>query len=150
MSTNKLSAAEVEEEIRNHPFPQPGYQPKRYDYTTKSYVDSGEYIEPYTVTMEDDDFSWHDFVEFLGVWAVKKGEPKPSITIPEVGRITLEKQHGGEGKGDEYWFVIRVENEGEPDRFFKQDGWYASYDGGYYDGDFHEVQVVEKVVAFYE
>ena len=44
--------------------------------------------------------------------------------------------YGGEGKGDEYWFVFTVSDE-EVTRSVKMEGYYASHDGGYYD-EWHE------------
>lgn len=40
--------------------------------------------------------------------------------------------YGGEGKGDEYWFVFTV-TDGTTTRHVKVDGWYQSYNGGEYD-----------------
>lgn len=41
--------------------------------------------------------------------------------------------YGGEGQGDEFWVVVSVSKEGEATRYVKNDGWYASYDGGHFD-----------------
>ena len=41
--------------------------------------------------------------------------------------------YGGEGQGDDFWVVVSVEKEGEVTRYVKNVGWYASYDGGYFD-----------------
>lgn len=147
-SNAHLSDSDIEKKIQVFPFPRPGYQPQRYDSASGSYVDHGDYVEPYTETMEEGEVSWSDFIEYLE-WT-PKGEPAYFYDIPEVGKIFFEKSFGGEGQGDEYWFVIRVENDGDPDRYFRMDGWYASHEGGYYDGNLTEVKVVERVVAFYE
>ncbi len=39
------------------------------------------------------------------------------------------EQRGGEGQGDDIWAVYKVIEPGEPDRYYKADGWYASYAG---------------------
>lgn len=57
--------------------------------------------------------------------------------------------YGGEGEGDQYWLVLSV-SDGETTRYFRKDGYYASYDGGYLDGDTSEVKPQEKRVIFYE
>ena len=73
------------------------------------------------------------------------------VTVPELGKVRVTEQFGGEGKGDQYWMVFEVDCGCGPDnRFFRIDGWYASYDGGYYDGNLYEVKPVQKVVTFYE
>ena len=41
--------------------------------------------------------------------------------------------YGGEGQGDDFWVVVSVSKEGEVTRYVKNVGWYASYDGGYFD-----------------
>jgi hypothetical protein len=61
----------------------------------------------------------------------------------------VEAQHGGEGQGDQYWVVISI-SDGLTTRYFRRDGWYASYDGGYLDTDTFEVKPAEKVVTVYE
>jgi hypothetical protein len=52
---------------------------------------------------------------------------------------------GGEGEGDSIWFVTKV-----GDQLFRKDGYYASHYGTDWDGDFREVQAVEKTVIVYE
>jgi hypothetical protein len=52
---------------------------------------------------------------------------------------------GGEGQGDEAWFVIQI-----GDQMFRMDGYYASDYGTDWDGDLYEVKPVVKEVTFYE
>ncbi len=61
----------------------------------------------------------------------------------------VEKSYGGEGQGDQYWMVVSV-SDGTTTRYFRRDGWYASYDGGYLDGDTYEVRPAERLVTVYE
>jgi hypothetical protein len=61
----------------------------------------------------------------------------------------VEDQYGGEGQGEQHWVVISV-SDGETTRYFRKDGWYASYDGGYLDGDTSEVTPREKTIVVYE
>lgn len=61
----------------------------------------------------------------------------------------VEAEYGGQGDGDQYWMVIAV-SDSETTRYFRKDGWYASYDGGYLDGETYEVTPQERTVVFYE
>ena len=61
----------------------------------------------------------------------------------------VEAQYGGEGQGDDFWLVISI-SDGLTTRFFRRDGWYASYNGGNLDTDTVEVKPKEKLVTFYE
>jgi len=71
----------------------------------------------------------------------------------DIGGFIVEglEQYGGEGMGDEYWVVFSVENDGLK-KFFKLEGWYASYNGHEFESfiDFEEVVQVEKVVKVWE
>lgn len=80
-----------------------------------------------------------------------------SVPVPGLGNVSLAESFGGEGQGDQYYLVFRVEitpeqaGEGWMDlRYYRVDGYWASHDGGEYDGPFYEVQPVEKMVTFYE
>jgi hypothetical protein len=57
------------------------------------------------------------------------------------------QQYGGEGLGDEYWYIFSVEaNEGEK-KFYKIPGWYQSHYGSEMDtDDTFEVEQKEVVV----
>jgi hypothetical protein len=61
----------------------------------------------------------------------------------------VEAQYGGEGQGDQFWLVISI-SDGLVTRYFRSDGWYASYDGGYLDTETFEVKPQERLVKFYE
>lgn len=71
----------------------------------------------------------------------------------DIGGFQIEyvESFGGEGKGDTLWTVFSLERDGEK-KYFKLDGWYASYEGGTYDDyyDFYEVEQVEKMVKVWE
>lgn len=59
--------------------------------------------------------------------------------------VTHVIQVGGEGQGDEIWFVIQV-----GDQLFRKDGYYASHYGSDWDGDFSEVRATQKTITVYE
>jgi hypothetical protein len=54
-------------------------------------------------------------------------------------------RHGGMGEGDDIWVVFRLGTQ-----LFKKSGYYASHYGTDWDGDLNEVNVVERMVTFYE
>ena len=64
--------------------------------------------------------------------------------------IKLVEDFGGEGQGDDYWIVMEITVDDEPPRLYRVEGWYASYDGGYLDGDLHEVRPKEVLRTIYE
>lgn len=74
--------------------------------------------------------------------------------------VSTAEEHGGEGQGDEFWVVVKVlpndpasntpAHDWVAPRWFKKLGYYASYDGGYLDGDCIEVRPLQRMVTFYE
>lgn len=100
---------------------------------------------------------WHEFEEYIGVnkerWNpdTRKFDPIPESEIDYkyfegFGRIELEDTFGGEGQGDQYWFVFKITDDNGEVRYFRRDGWYASFNGGYYDGPTEEVVAQEKTI----
>lgn len=67
-----------------------------------------------------------------------------------VGNVTTEKLFGGEGQGYQYWVVFRLETPDQRVHYLRIDGWYDSYDGGYYDGKVYEVYPTQKMVTVFE
>jgi hypothetical protein len=55
-----------------------------------------------------------------------------------------EDSYGGEGQGDEYWVVFRIN-----DQLFRVDGYWQSWEGGEYDGDLYEVEPYQVMVTRY-
>lgn len=55
-----------------------------------------------------------------------------------------EDHGGGEGSGEEMWIIL--ESGG---RYFRKDGFYASFDGDNWDGAFVEVQRRQEVVTVF-
>lgn len=53
--------------------------------------------------------------------------------------------YGGEGQGDDYWFILEVEFSDQV-KCFEISGYYASYSGGYYE-DIKEVKPQDKVIT---
>jgi hypothetical protein len=126
MALRDLTARQVEEILEN-------------------YVFSGEYT-----------ISWGErkgetqYWERSGDWDhIKEESEGDGFYLPELGRVSLVTDFGGEGQGDGYWFVVKIVD-GDVERLFRKDGYWQSYEGGEYDGDLREVKAVVKPVTFYE
>lgn len=84
-----------------------------------------------------------------GKWLCYVSVENPGVDIPEIGRATFVENFGGEGQGDDYWFIFRVTDADGEERLFRRSGWYASYDGGYYEGPTHEVVEARQTITVY-
>ena len=81
-----------------------------------------------------------------------------SVQVPNLGLVSIAESFGGEGQGDQYYLVFKVEfneensvNAHVPDvKYYRVDGYWASFGGGEYDGPFYEVQPVQRMVTFYD
>lgn len=82
-------------------------------------------------------------------WRAKFELDEPGAAIPGIGQAVLVEQFGGEGQGDQLWFVFRVTDADGEDRLFRKSGYYASYDGGEYDGDLDEVVEAQVLTTVY-
>jgi hypothetical protein len=60
-------------------------------------------------------------------------------------RFRNVESYGGEGQGDDYWFILEVEFSDQI-KTFEISGYYASYSGGYYE-EIKEVKPQDKVVT---
>jgi hypothetical protein len=65
-------------------------------------------------------------------------------------KLSVETEFGGEGEGDSRWIVIKAVSDDGTEQFFRMDGYYASYDGSTWDGEFYEVRPREKTITVYE
>ncbi|WKW85825.1 hypothetical protein SEA_PHINKBODEN_20 [Gordonia Phage PhinkBoden] len=75
---------------------------------------------------------------------------KRGVALADIGHATLVADHGGEGQGDEYWFVFSITDDAGNERFFRRNGWWQSYEGGGYDGPTEEVKPVQKTITVFE
>lgn len=100
---------------------------------------------------------WTEFMEYVHVSRKRwNSDTRGYDPIPEseieyrhfegFGRIEVVDSFGGEGQGDQYWFVFKVTDDNGEARYFRRDGWYASFNGGYYDGPTEEVVAQEKTI----
>jgi hypothetical protein len=94
-----------------------------------------EYLNDSAVRFEFGDVGWYEVCDQTS-W----------VKLPEFNFKTVES-YGGEGQGDEYWFVIQVELS---DRIlhYKIEGYYQSYDGGYYES-IRQVTPKDKVITIW-
>ena len=90
------------------------------------------------------------FHRYSKVWKKRFDLDVPGVAIPGIGQAVAVDRFGGEGEGDDYWFVFKVTEPNGNERIFKRNGWYASYDGGYYEGPTEEVVEGEKVIRVWE
>lgn len=105
-----------------------------YSYTYKRY--DGEVREIHTK-------GWHELEEALEYSNAR-------VHLPGVGVATLVETYGGMDQGEERWFVFKVTDADGEERLFRRNGYYASYDGSYFDGPTEEVKSVAKVVNVFE
>lgn len=81
------------------------------------------------------------------------GELRYSDTIGERDgfRYEVVDAVGGVGQGDHAHVVIKVTDTATGEaQYFRKSGFYSSYEGFTWDGDFYEVKPQEKVITVYE
>lgn len=102
---------------------------------------NNEFAERYT-----DDGFWGELSYELQKYnrETKKYEPT-DFRISGFPLEIVEDVGGGEGDGDTRYLVFKLGSQ-----FFRKDGYYASYDGSVWDGDFYEVFPREKTITVYE
>ena len=92
--------------------------------------------DTYQVEM-DDWYHWHELYD--------------PIHVPGLGTVFPVEDFGGDGMGGYTWFVLRIEPEdGSAPFLVRKEGYYASYDGSTWDGDFAIVEPREKMITVYE
>lgn len=97
----------------------------------------------------NEDIPWDSKDSAPCSWSWLGDESSDTIfDVPRLGKVRVVEQFGGEGLGDQAWIVIGLTMCHDVERLFRKEGWHASHDGTYYDGDLVEVsaRVVEKTV----
>jgi hypothetical protein len=92
---------------------------------------------------ETEDTGWGGWVEFG--WSGTKVRH-----VPELGDVKIVEDFGGEGQGDTRYLVFQVTDEEGEVRLFQKDGYYSSYNGSDWDGDFYEVVETKEIVTVYK
>lgn len=64
--------------------------------------------------------------------------------------VEVVESFGGEGQGDHVHTVVKITDPTGGVEYWKKDGYYASHYGTDWDGDFRQVNAVERTVVFYE
>lgn len=116
-----------------------------YKGTFEEYIQ--DYLNDDADELDENEVEASHNLDLAGVWQSLMNEGKEGTKDGWTGKV--EAEYGGEGQGDQYWMVISV-SDGNTTRYFRRDGWYASYDGGYLDGDTYEVKPQEKTIVVYE
>lgn len=128
-------------------------QKKRYEWREPFEGTFDDYLVEYWT---DDEDQWEPSEEKSEpitdfdtdrVWQNKHGEGSETTRDGLTGKVV--DSYGGEGEGDRYWMVISL-SDGLTTRYFRRDGWYASYDGGYLDGETYEVKPKTKQITVFE
>jgi hypothetical protein len=116
------------------------------------------YKDNYSVDVDDYDYEdehWGELgwsLKSVYVWNSDKGvreDKVPGETVDGIHVTCVEDFGGGEGSG-ETRFVVFSFADATGTKYFRKDGFYASYDGTTWDGDFREVTPQERTVTFYE
>jgi len=110
----------------------------KYYGTWQAWMREEYEYDPEDTDLEDNNSVWSAVMEYEGKDYELDGYSAKVVAT-----------YGGEGQGDQYWVVISI-SDGETTRYFRRDGWYASYDGGYLDGPTSEVAPKEKVITVFE
>lgn len=82
--------------------------------------------------------SWYDLkweLRHFQPWKVE-GLEHPVLVVEDFG--------GGEGSGEEMWIIVSYDG-----RYFRKDGYYASFDGDNWDGPFVEVRRSQEIVTVF-
>lgn len=146
MSLSDLTLAEVERLLEEHRFYYEAYTYGGNSYPERWYSIADGYGGGYGGWGEYENLGLAQTDDNNGRW--KKGEDMYE-NVRGLGKVYLQKQHGGEGQGDEYYIVLRVED-GETTRWFMKPGYYTSYDDRTLDGDLYEVSPQQRIVTVYE
>lgn len=91
---------------------------------------------------------WYDMELGWDMWAWENS--LEGTRVEGLGQVTTVEQFGGEGQGDQAWVVIKIKFDDGTEKYYRKDGYHASHDGTYFDGDFDEVTPQQKVVTVYE
>jgi len=88
-------------------------------------------------SLKDVDYDYPEYGQILEL--LSWSENKNGVDIDDI-TFKMVEDHGGEGQGDEAWFVLEF-TQGDLTRYVRRTGYYASWDGFYWDdGSTEEVE----------
>src|SRR5678809_60809 len=100
MSLSELTARDVEDLLEGHKWYRSAREKTVWSSGQGRYVGTGEIIPERWVTIKDGKTSWDEYEYALG---------DDGVEVEGLGSVFLEYQFGGEGQGDDYYIVLRVE-----------------------------------------
>lgn len=89
---------------------------------------------------------WYDLIEAFP-W---RNDVEKIVQLSSGKLEILDHRSGGEEEGTVMWLVLKFTDNNGNEQFFKKDGWYQSFHGGEWEGDFREVKATTREVVFYE
>ena len=97
------------------------------------------------------DDGWNFYTD-LGYWKSKRNPS--SATVDGLGEVEFVESTGGEDEGSYASIILKVTSGcagcGQSTRYFKKEGYYASYEGYEWDGEFKEVFPTQKTITVFE
>lgn len=102
------------------------------------------YNQNYKWADGSEDINWNE-IEELFEWGNSDGYEAHGVKIENADFDT-----GGEGHAEDIHMVFKTTDRNGNVQYWRKNGYYASYDGSSWDGDFREVRPVERLVTFYE
>lgn len=149
------SSESIDEALKRLGFPEK-VQPQA-DFAGFTAKDLEDYIKSELIDNESMEVYWDEMRTVLEdggytPWRSERVDIKP---FPH-GKVRVEddEETGGEGSQESIYIVLSVTAHvvedgigAERKRYFRKQGYYASYDGSNWDGDFHEVWPKQKEIT---
>lgn len=104
------------------------------------HVSEGTYLNGESYRYEDQ--GWYQWSE-----VADGGDP---VKVPDLGVVSIvDYATGGEGSAEHIYMVFEITDAEGGVKFYQKTGYYASFDGSNWDGDFSEVAPSEKTITVY-
>jgi uncharacterized protein YndB with AHSA1/START domain len=87
---------------------------------------------------------WYQWSE---IGDIRDADP---VIVEGVGSVeVVHAETGGEGAAEHCELIFKVTADDGTVRYFEKDGWYQSFNGTEWDGDFYEVEPAQKTITVY-